>query len=403
MIPTFRNQKIVFTLLLTLLFSVDVFARARNLPKIAVYVTGSDIGSEVNTALATRLLEAFVNSKQYVAVERSEMFMAEVEKEHIKQRSGAVDDEQIRRLGKQAGVQFVCVANITRAFETYQVSARIIDIETAEVSVIGVVDSPLRTMNDLTMAARLIVAKILGTSQQTVSGQSEPRQTEHARTIPAHPVPVSVVPRPTPSPVLHTTPEKHGGTSIGTRFALFALNMPVVMSGDIVYHHPILGAINVGYLYWGFGLEMGLAITTSISHDIAINSGVNLTLRQSHRLVGIYESVGTSPNMELIDIPSVAWKEVALTIPALLQLVYWPPNAYLQGGLRLDIVLSTTYNVPNIKIPESTTAIGGILGVGSRIHPNFAIGCNFYLGIGKNGIFTEANLDLTYFFMRVRR
>ena len=115
-------------------------------------------------ALATRLLEAFVNSERYAAIERTDTFMAEIDREQVKQRSGAVDDAQISLLGKQSGVQFVCVADITPVFGNYQVSARIINVETAAVSAIGVADSPLETIDDLRMVSRSIVAALLGIS-----------------------------------------------------------------------------------------------------------------------------------------------------------------------------------------------------------------------------------------------
>jgi hypothetical protein len=171
-------------LLMTLCYIPIIFARDVNdkvnvnvnsKPPIAVYVTGGhDAG--VNRALTTRLLEAFVNSERYAAIERSGDFLAEIDREQARQRSGAVDDEQIRELGRQAGAHFVCVADITPALGSFQVSARIINVETAAVVAIGVSDSRLRTMDDLTAASNKIVAMLLGGSDPAAGRRARQRQ-----------------------------------------------------------------------------------------------------------------------------------------------------------------------------------------------------------------------------------
>ena len=128
----------------------------KDLPKIAVYVTGNVADGEKD-ALGTRMLASLINSGRYIAIERSNAFLAEIEKEHITQRSGAVDDSQISELGKQFGVKFVCIAAITPAFGEFQVSARIVDVETAHVVFIGESASPLKSMADLARVSDKIV------------------------------------------------------------------------------------------------------------------------------------------------------------------------------------------------------------------------------------------------------
>jgi len=130
-------------------------------PKIAVYVTG-DLKSTENKALGTKMLDALVKSGRYTAVERSDAFLAKVAEEHKKQRSGSVDEKKIRELGKQFGVQFICVADITEAFGSYQISARIIDIETAVVSITGKAYSKLKSSEEFTEASTKVVASMFG-------------------------------------------------------------------------------------------------------------------------------------------------------------------------------------------------------------------------------------------------
>ncbi|MDR0330197.1 MAG: CsgG/HfaB family protein [Chitinispirillales bacterium] len=129
-------------------------------PHIAVYVTGDKTDSE-KKALGTKMLVALVNSGKFVAVERSDDFLSEIDNEHKKQREGAVDDSQVSKLGKQFGVQYVCVANIAAAFGGHQVSARIINVETAVVVAVGEDDSPLRNMDDLSNVSFRVTRALL--------------------------------------------------------------------------------------------------------------------------------------------------------------------------------------------------------------------------------------------------
>ena len=151
----FNGWAAVLVAVMVMLMASAAFAQ--DLPKIAVYVTGN-VGADEKEALGTRILTSLVNSGRYMAIERSNAFLAEIDKEHIKQRSGAIDDSQISELGKQFGVKFVCIAAITPAFGDYQVSARIIDVETAVVVAMGDTNSPLKSLDDLTDASNKIVA-----------------------------------------------------------------------------------------------------------------------------------------------------------------------------------------------------------------------------------------------------
>jgi hypothetical protein len=142
------------TLFLIMLFTAA--ALAQDLPRIAVYVTGDFPENEKN-ALGTRMLAALIKSGHYRGIERSNAFLAKIEEEHVKQRSGAIDDSHISELGRMFGVQFVCIADITPAFGAFQLSARVINVETAEIVLIGEAQSRLRTMNDFAKVSDRIV------------------------------------------------------------------------------------------------------------------------------------------------------------------------------------------------------------------------------------------------------
>ena len=187
-------------LLFMALFCVSAFAD--DLPRIAVYVTG-DVPNNEKKALGTRILSSLINSGRYRGIERSNSFLAEIEKEQIKQRSGAIDDSQIRELGKQFGVTFVCIADITPAFGDFQVSARIVDVETAEVIFIGDASGQLKSMADLTTVSdKVIESMFVGRKTRTAPRpKTEPKPTpEPAAVIHTKPEPPKIEPKPEPEP-----------------------------------------------------------------------------------------------------------------------------------------------------------------------------------------------------------
>lgn len=117
-------------ILLLSVFSLSVVAQQK---KVAVYVTGND---PINDIVGSRLVDGIAKSGKYIAIERTASFLSELSKEQNYQSTGAVDDSEISRLGKQFGVDYVCVAS---AFDVWggekYISTRLIDVESAEVVV----------------------------------------------------------------------------------------------------------------------------------------------------------------------------------------------------------------------------------------------------------------------------
>ncbi|MDR0307998.1 MAG: CsgG/HfaB family protein [Chitinispirillales bacterium] len=149
-------RKLMVFIIAIMLLNAAVYAQ--NKSKIAVYVTSSeDVAENEKKALGTSILSSLVNSERYVTIERSNAFLAKIDEEQKRQRSGAIDENQIIRLGKQFGVEFICIADITPAFGAYQISARIVDVETAEVVYMGKSSSRLRSMEDLSKVSDEVV------------------------------------------------------------------------------------------------------------------------------------------------------------------------------------------------------------------------------------------------------
>jgi len=138
--------------------------------KVAVYVTGQQ--TEVNKVLGDKLVEAFARSGKYIAIERTASFLAELSKEQNYQRTGAVDDNEVSRLGKQFGVQLVCVADVSEVFGQKYVSARLINVETAEVVNTTNTSSNLESMDELLRVSNKIANELtVKTAQENTASE----------------------------------------------------------------------------------------------------------------------------------------------------------------------------------------------------------------------------------------
>ncbi|MBO7234891.1 MAG: hypothetical protein J6V13_07905 [Paludibacteraceae bacterium] len=107
-------------------------SKLANAKKVAVYVTRTG-NKDVDIILGDQLVAGFATSGRYLAIERTQGFLNQLSKEQAYQQTGAVDDSDLMRLGKQFGVQYVCVAKTSQLFGDYYIASRLIDVEHGEV------------------------------------------------------------------------------------------------------------------------------------------------------------------------------------------------------------------------------------------------------------------------------
>lgn len=156
-------------LLLILLSAMTLTAVAQQ-KKVAVYVTGEQTG--ISKVLGDQLVAAFAKSGKYIAIERTASFLAELGKEQNYQRTGAVGDNEIARLGEQFGVQLVCVADVSEVFGEKYVSARLIDVESAEVVNSSNASSPMSSMSDLLGVTDKITQELTSKTNQEKAAEA---------------------------------------------------------------------------------------------------------------------------------------------------------------------------------------------------------------------------------------
>ena len=98
--------------------------------KVAIY-TEDKSGRDYADFAGEHLVNAIVKRGTYDAYERTSAFLNLLNKEQGYQRSGAVDDSQIAKLGVQLGVQLVCAVKIGIMDGQPFISAKLIDVESA--------------------------------------------------------------------------------------------------------------------------------------------------------------------------------------------------------------------------------------------------------------------------------
>lgn len=154
-------MKKIFIFLLSAL-SLTVFAQQK---KVAVYVTGND---PINDIVSSRLMDGIAKSGKYLAIERTASFLGELSKEQNYQSTGAVDDNEISRLGKHFGVDYVCVAS---AFDVWgaekYISTRLIDVESAEVIVSSSSNGSIASSSELIAALNTLSDGLLSSFEQS--------------------------------------------------------------------------------------------------------------------------------------------------------------------------------------------------------------------------------------------
>ncbi len=116
-------------ILFILLFSVPILLSAQN-KKVAIMETKSNEGvtSFQSNMVRGGMETAVANAKGYEAYDRASFDM--IMREQNFQRSGAVSESQIRRLGEMAGVQYVLVTEASTEDGYFYILAKLLDVET---------------------------------------------------------------------------------------------------------------------------------------------------------------------------------------------------------------------------------------------------------------------------------
>ncbi len=149
-------MKKVFTLIVGLMLTMTAFAQKT----VAVYVTASEgVTQETKRVLGSELVAAITKTADYIAVERTTDFMAQVAKE---QGNYEIDDAALYDLGRKFGASNVCVADVTKFGDEYYIVARLLDIKTSKVWKTAKKYSTLKSLRELVEISEALANELFG-------------------------------------------------------------------------------------------------------------------------------------------------------------------------------------------------------------------------------------------------
>jgi len=130
---------------------------------VAVYMANEEPqgAKGVHNIMGGELARVLSESDKYTAVDRTEAILAQLDKEQAYQRSGAVDDDQIKAIGHQLGVEFLCISNINPIGKRYYLDTRFVNVVTAELVRSVTATSTLKDAEEMTRVGRNIALELL--------------------------------------------------------------------------------------------------------------------------------------------------------------------------------------------------------------------------------------------------
>lgn len=156
----YNKMKKVFTLIVGLMLTMTAFAQKT----VAVYVTATEgVSQETKRILGSELVSAITKTADYVAVERTSDFMAQVKKE---QGNYEIDDAALYDLGRKFGASNVCVADVTKFGDEYYIVARLLDIKTSKVWKTAKKYSTLKSLRELVETSEALANELFGNTKE---------------------------------------------------------------------------------------------------------------------------------------------------------------------------------------------------------------------------------------------
>ncbi|GBU21611.1 hypothetical protein R80B4_01507 [Fibrobacteres bacterium R8-0-B4] len=166
-------------LTLQMFFIVLVVVSASGAEKnVAVYMAGYEPSGATGAhkVMGGELEKALSRSGKYVAVNRTEEILDAIAKEHIYSRSGEVDDDGIMALGRQLGVQYLCIVEISdlRDVAAFYLTARLVDVVTAKNIKTATAVSDLYSSQEMMAVAQQIAQELVGAKGDGGKKQAQP-------------------------------------------------------------------------------------------------------------------------------------------------------------------------------------------------------------------------------------
>ena len=164
-----KNILIPILISMLLLLSESVFGQT----KIAISSIG-DYDEKAKKDIENKITKILTDSEKYAVIDRSDDFVAAFNSFFSYQEQGHIDDKQRIELGKQYGVELLCIIDINKSYNgRCIITARLIDVKSFSiVSVVGkydIRDSYENIINKSNIIANTLIASIQKTGKQKIA------------------------------------------------------------------------------------------------------------------------------------------------------------------------------------------------------------------------------------------
>ncbi len=124
---------------------------------VAVYVVESSVDDGIKSIIGSEMVSAIVANDNYQAVERTPVFLEQLAKEQSTE-----EDQIISLIGKQIGVDDVCIVEITPFQSSYYIQARLLEVNEEVVLATARVISTLSSVEDIVFSTEQLASKLIG-------------------------------------------------------------------------------------------------------------------------------------------------------------------------------------------------------------------------------------------------
>jgi tetratricopeptide (TPR) repeat protein len=156
--------------MLFVLFAVVAAMAQTPKQSVAVYMAGTEPPAVkgAQKVLGAELAKALAKSGNYTAVDRTSEVIKVLSAAEIFREDGAIDVDKAKRVGKQLGAQVVCVAEISEVMKSYFLEARLVNVETAEVSNVGSMYGDMTGAEDVARISQAVAMELMGIKRKLV-------------------------------------------------------------------------------------------------------------------------------------------------------------------------------------------------------------------------------------------
>jgi TolB-like protein len=114
---------------------IQVYEEAEGSPRMACleFRPGNENAREYLTSIQEWFCTGFVESRRFALIEREQI--EKIFKEKKFTQTGEVDAETARELGKILGVDYLLIGSVSKLDQTFEIDARIVDVQTGKIEV----------------------------------------------------------------------------------------------------------------------------------------------------------------------------------------------------------------------------------------------------------------------------